>query len=125
MTNFLDTSHRQCQSQLLVLALPALGLEPPSDQMRSLILSNIRKRFTTHVIERAFLVVPTGNILRRALVRSLFTGIRLSLGLHNRVFMVDTVEAAVQELATRHGIARAELLALAGEMTVGSDGAPT
>jgi hypothetical protein len=113
MTDFLDTSHRQCQAPLLMLGLPSLGLAPPSDEQRHRILSKIKQRFAARVIEQAFLVIPTGNFLKRALVRSLFTGIRLTQGLHNRVFLFDNLEAAVRDLGTRHGVPYAEVLAAA------------
>ena len=120
MTRFLDTSHRECQAPLLLLGLPALGLELPSESLRSHIFSNIRQRFATGVLEQAFLVVPTGNVLKRALVRSFFTGMRLALGLHNRTFPCETIEEAVQALVQRHGGSAPELLRVAQELTVSS-----
>ncbi len=123
VTRFLDSSRRICQKPLLLLSLPAVSLAPPKDDLRRQIIYNIRQRFDTRSIEQAFLVVPTGNLFKRAIVRSLFAGIRLTQGLINRVFMYETIEEAVRVLCQRHGESSSELLAAAQELVAEDDAA--
>ncbi len=96
--------------------MPAPGLTPPSEEIRGLLLRNIRQRLTNEVIEQAVLVIPKVNAFRRAIVRSIFTGARLVMGLHNRIHIFDDLEEGLGLLASRPQVDLQTILPLAQEL---------
>lgn len=104
VTRFVDQCHRDCGRPVIMLALPSPGMSPPDEHIRSLVVRNIKQRFHSGVIEHALLAVPAGNAIARAMVRSIFTGARLLLGLPNRIQIVESYQEASRIIAERFGI---------------------
>ena len=111
VTRFVDHAHRECGQSVIMLALPAPGLSPPEEHIRGLVVRNIKQRFQNGTIEHAVLVVPSGSAIRRAVVRSIFTGARLVLGLPNRILIVEGLDEATDHISSRFGISADTLIA--------------
>lgn len=116
MATLLDSLYREAGEPLLLVAVPASGLTPPSEEVRAAIFKRIKERFASGQLERAFLIVPTGNLLMRAVLRSFFTGLRLMLGLQRQLHIADRIEDVAGEVERLGGIQAAELIKAAREL---------
>ncbi|MFO0573903.1 MAG: hypothetical protein U1A78_07900 [Polyangia bacterium] len=119
MATLLDSLYREAGGPLVLVAVPASGLSPPSEEVRAAIFKRIKERFASGKLERAYLIVPTGNLFLRAMLRSFFTGLRMVLGLQRQLHIADRIEEVAGEVARVGGIQAAELIETAREL-VGS-----
>ena len=117
MVRTLDHLCSEAGQPLIVVGMPASGLIRPSEEIRAAILAHVRKRFASGDFERVYLIVPTGNLFTRALVRSFFAGLRLLLGLHQKLQIVERIEDVAGELERACGIQAPELIKTARELT--------
>lgn len=112
----IDAAHRAAAQPLLIVNVSHNGLTRPSDEVRALIFKRVKDRIARGHIELAFLVLPTGNLVMRALVRSFFAGARLVLGLRQQLRLVDELADAAREIEARCGIKAADVIKAAQEI---------
>lgn len=113
----IDTVHRTAGQPLIVVNVPATGLTRPSDEVRAVILKRVKERFARGHIELAFMIIPTGNLFTRALVRSFASGMRLLLGLRQQLRVADDLKSAAREIEAHCGIKASDLIKAAQELS--------
>lgn len=113
----IDALHRAAGRPVILVSLPAGSLTRPSDEIRAAILKRVKERFARGHIELAILVIPTGNLFTRALVRSFFSGARLVLGLSNKLRIADELADAAREVEARCGIKASDVIKAALEIS--------
>jgi hypothetical protein len=117
MAAMLDRLHHEAGGPLVLVAVPASGLVRPAEDIRASIFARIKERFASGQLERVYLIVPTGNLFVRAMVRSFFSGLRLLLGLHHKMQIAERLEDVAGEIARASGIQAPELIKTARELT--------
>lgn len=113
----IDAAHRAAGQPLIVVNVSHNSLTRPSDEIRAVIFKRVKERIARGHIERAFLVMPTGNLFMRALVRSFFTGARLVLGLRQQLRLVDELADAAREIEALCGIKASDVIKAAQELS--------
>lgn len=116
MATLLDSLYREAGGPLVLVAVPASGLTPPAEEVRAAIFKRIKERFASGKLERAYLIVPGGNLLLRAMLRSFFTGLRLVLGLQRQLHIAERIEDVAGEVERLGGIQATELIKTAREL---------
>ena len=107
VTQLLERSYKACGERILLINVLHDGLQRPNDDVLTVLKAAFRANFENY-IEMAIVVMPEMAGFRRALFRSLFTGVILALRLRGRILSVDSVEEA---LALFHKHARIDIAA--------------
>lgn len=113
----IEAAHGAARQPLIIVNVSHNHLTRPSDEIRALIFQRVKERIARGHIELAILVMPTGNLFMRALIRSFFTGARLMMGLRQQLRLADDLADAAREIEARCGIKASDVIKAAQEIS--------